>query len=337
MREFYLFLGLTLFAAGVVAASDDLLVTDFESETYGEWQATGEAFGPGPAEGTLPGQMAVSGYQGKWLVNSFYKGDGTTGTLTSPPLKIQRDYITFLIGGGAHAGKTCMNLLLDGNLVRTSAGPNTKPGGSEELGAHFWDVSELRGKTVTIQIVDDATGGWGHVNVDQIVQSDTKPKLPDLQRRVRQFTVSNKYLIIPIKNGAKACELTLEVDGEPVRRYNTELATNADAVDWYAFFTIESYQGKPATIAVNRATEEGFGRIQQSDEIPGSESFYSEELRPQFHFSQKVGWNNDPNGMVYLDGEWHLFFQHNPVGWKWGNMTWGHAVSKDLVHWQALN
>jgi fructan beta-fructosidase len=76
--------------------------------------------------------------------------------------------------------------------------------------------------------------------------------------------------------------------------------------------------------------------IVQSDEIPGAADFYSEALRPQFHFSQMIGWNNDPNGMVYYDGEWHLYLQHNPYGWKWGNMHWGHAVSKDLVHWEQL-
>lgn len=331
-----LWLVLTLASVAIASAEDDLLIANFETRTYGDWIVTGEAFGPGPAQGPLPGQMPVSGFQGQRLVNTFFKGDRTTGTLTSPPLEIDRNFITFLIGGGGHEGKTCMNLLLDGKVVRTATGSNTRPGGSEELELGFWDVTELKGKTVTIQIVDEATGGWGHVNVDQIVQSNTKPKLPDLQRRTHEFAVNKKYLILPIKNGAKKCAITLEVDGKPVRRYETELATAPDSVDWYAFFTTESYKGMSARVVADRATAEGFALIEQSDKVPGSESFYTEELRPQFHFSQKVGWNNDPNGMVYLDGEWHLFFQHNPVGWKWGNMTWGHAVSRDLVHWEQL-
>ena len=63
---------------------------------------------------------------------------------------------------------------------------------------------------------------------------------------------------------------------------------------------------------------------------------YDEELRPQFHFSPKENWTNDPNGMVYYKGTYHLFFQHNPVGINWGNMTWGHSVSSDMVHWEEI-
>ncbi len=63
---------------------------------------------------------------------------------------------------------------------------------------------------------------------------------------------------------------------------------------------------------------------------------YDEPTRPQLRFSQRAGWINDPNGLSYRDGEWHFFFQHNPSGTKWGNLHWGHAVSKDLVHWEEL-
>ncbi|MFM8834600.1 MAG: glycoside hydrolase family 32 protein, partial [Cytophagales bacterium] len=67
-----------------------------------------------------------------------------------------------------------------------------------------------------------------------------------------------------------------------------------------------------------------------------AEQRYSEQYRPQIHFSPAKNWTNDPNGLVYHEGEYHLFFQYNPYGDTWGHMSWGHAVSKDLMHWEEL-
>lgn len=147
-----------------------ILVEDFEAKDYGKWTVEGEAFGKGPAHGTLPNQQPVTGFQGKGLVNSFFGGDGSQGKLTSPPFTIQRKYLCFLIGGGNHPGKTCINLLLDGKVVRTATGKN-----EEKLDWQSWDVRDLAGKEVRIEIVDAESGPWGHINIDQIEQRDVPP------------------------------------------------------------------------------------------------------------------------------------------------------------------
>src|SRR4051812_26408815 len=95
----------------------DVVFADFEGKDHGDWDATGKAFGKGPATGALPGQMPVSGFKGKRLVNSYHGGDRATGTLTSPAFEISRKYISFLVGGGGHAGKTCINLVVGGRVV----------------------------------------------------------------------------------------------------------------------------------------------------------------------------------------------------------------------------
>ncbi len=327
-----LFLGTTALLA---QTGPDLIIAEFESPNYGDWRTTGEAFGPGPARGTLPGQMVVSGFKGERLVNSFYNGDGTTGTLTSPPFKIERKFIGFLIGGGKDAERTCMNLLITGRIVRTATGPNDKPGGSEELAPEFWDVSEFAGQAAVIQIVDRATGGWGHINVDHIVQTDRKP--PGwLANAKRDFKIEKRYLNLPIKNGANKRKVTTMVDGRVQVKNDIELADGEP--EWWAFMDVSEWRGQTVTLQVDKLPEDSkaLSAIEQSDTIKGGENLYRETLRPQFHFSSRRGWLNDPNGLSFYDGEYHLFYQHNPYGWGWGNMHWGHAVSRDLVHWREL-
>ncbi len=332
-------LGLVVLGAllpGVLQAGlPDKVVADFEGPDYGEWKVTGDAFGDGPAAGALPGQMAVEGFLGKGLVNSFHGGDQGTGTLTSPAFKLERKFIQFLIGGGKFAGQTCINLLVDGKVVRTATGPNDQPGGSERLDWQSWEVEEFLGKPAVIQIVDRATGGWGHINVDQITQTDRKRSEAQVDAR-RDFVIAKRYLHLPIRNGATKRHVTVFVSGKELEKDEMELADGAP--DWWAFLDVSRWQGQTVTLQVDRLPGEStaLSAIEQSDTIPDAAGLYHEALRGQFHFSSRRGWNNDPNGLVYFGGEYHLFYQHNPFGWDWGNMHWGHAVSGDMVHWREL-
>ncbi len=149
---------------------EPIVLADFESATYGDWTVEGEAFGKGPARGTLKGQQEVIGFVGKGLVNTFLDGDRPHGKLTSPVFVLNRSFVTFLIGGGEHRGETCVNLVVDGKVVRTATGKN-----HEKLERHAWNVRDLAGKEARIEIVDRNSGGWGHINVDQIELRDTLP------------------------------------------------------------------------------------------------------------------------------------------------------------------
>jgi fructan beta-fructosidase len=311
----------------------DILIADFESSEYPPgWKVDGEAFGPGPARGTLPNQMPVSGFEGARLVNTYYKGDGTTGSLTSTPFTIERRHLSFLIGGGGYPDETCLNLLVGAKVVRTAVGPNTQPGGSESLDWASWDVAEFAGQSAVVQIVDRRADGWGHINVDHIVLTD-RPRGARTVRR--ELVVKQRYLHLPVTTGAAKRRMKLSVDGRAVREFEIEF--DAERPQFWVFADVDEFRGK--TLAVEARLPDatkGLDAITESDELPDAALLYREPRRPQFHFTSRRGWHNDPNGLVYFDGEWHLFYQHNPYGWNWGNMHWSHAVSRDLVHWQEL-
>jgi len=127
------------------------------------------------------------------------------------------------------------------------------------------------------------------------------------------------------------------IDDKIVREFKVSLAIGEP--DFWVFLDVSEFKGKKATLQIIEENE-AFVKIYQANSYPREENIYKEHLRPQFHFSTRRGWINDPNGLVYYDGEYHLFYQHNPYDWNPGtnevNITWGHAVSKDLIHWKEL-
>lgn len=155
-------------AGGVPQLLAGTVIADFEATNYGGWTTTGTAFGTGPVAGAFGNQNPVTGYRGAKLVNSYLAGDGSTGTLTSPAFALTKPYLNFLIGGGNHPGQTCVNLIVNGNIVRTATGAD-----NERLNWTHWDVSPYVGMNATISIVDSHTGGWGHVNADHFLLSDS--------------------------------------------------------------------------------------------------------------------------------------------------------------------
>ena len=145
--------------------------------------------------------------------------------------------------------------------------------------------------------------------------------------------ISKRYLNIPVSQESERAMMTLSVNGKLEREFVIRLAS--DKPDYWVFYDMGDWKGKTLEITYE-GKPDGLKRIYQADERAGEDGFYKEKTRPQVHFTQIVGWNNDPNGLLWHNGEYHLFFQHNPYEREWENMHWGHAVSKDLIHWTEL-
>jgi len=163
------------------------------------------------------------------------------------------------------------------------------------------------------------------------------PPPPSVPPLTRQMLITNNLLNLPVHNSGPSRRVTIMVGGIPVRDFNINLADGAP--DWWAFVDVSAFQGQTATVTVNNLSvgSTGLSSIVQSNGMVGATNLYGETLRPQIHYSSRRGWLNDANGMIYYQGQYHLYYQHDPFNWNGTDQKfWGHAVSTDMVHWQEL-
>lgn len=156
---------------------------------------------------------------------------------------------------------------------------------------------------------------------------------------IYRISKPSNYLLLPVQEKAEMCNVKVVDNNNQVKSLNVRLAVNH--IDYYVPLALKPYSGSKGLaldIHVN-------GTYRNDGDLPGftcwknmqlADSFDTtnrEQYRPIYHHTPTWGWMNDPNGMFYKDGVWHLFFQHNPYGSQWENMTWGHSTSTDLVNW----
>ncbi|MDR2675304.1 MAG: glycoside hydrolase family 32 protein [Opitutaceae bacterium] len=312
-----------------VRGAPDRVIADFEGGGFDGWRVEGAAFSAGPATGDEPGQnRRVSGFTGNYYASSFStEKDGGAGRLLSPAFVIDRDHVNFLLGGGDKPGALAVNLLVDGRAVRTATG-----GKNLALLPFGWDVRDLRGREARIEIVDREAGikRWDYIIlVDDIRLSDT----PVMRDFVETVKITGNYINVPVANTGFRGRLLIEAEGRVV--CDTHIRPALGNPDYWAAVPVPGLSGKTASVRITNAPA-GIPReyITQTGAAPGARDYAAEKRRPQYHFSAPRGWLNDPNGLVYENGRWHLFYQSDPYNWAGLTKQWGHAVSADLFHWR---
>lgn len=323
----FIYLLFVSFIISSCSSKPDIVIADFEGATYGAWMLEGNAFGKGPSRRNHLGQEPIGGYKGYGFVNSYNKeGGDARGILTSPKFKIERNYINFLIGGGNNKD-TYIELVIDGkSMIKSSPVYDTN-----QLYPMSWNVEKYWGKDAQIRIVDYQRGVSGYILIDHIVQSN-QPSTNILYNYSLSFDAEKKYLLIPIEEAAPEVKVSVSVEelGSLTTSY---IRLSNTTIDYYIALDISLIKGKNIKLTFDKLNRDyvALKDIKQSDTYDYT---YNEKFRPTYHFSSIYGWLGNPNGLFYNNGTYHLFYQHNSYGSMWGNLSWGHATSNDLITWQ---
>lgn len=274
-------------------------VIDFElpdGQTYEQagWTATGGLRDRAPVVGPARRER---GHVGDKLLTTFFEADSTTGTLTSPGFTIDRNHLSLLVGAGGHlddgTGRTVVELLVDGRVVRTATGNF-----SGFMNWRSWDVTEFRGRTAQLRIVDENTGGWGHLLVDHLIATD-EPVLPR----------------------AVETAVNLVVDGQVVR---TATGKDSERLDWVAW-DVRDLAGRRAHLEINDFNSGGWGHILVDHVMVADQPAQSELERYDWldhgkDYYAAVSYNNTPGGKRVL------------IGWM---NNWQYAGSIPTAPWRG--
>lgn len=169
-------------------------------------------------------------------------------------------------------------------------------------------------------------------------QAQVTPMVLSENHAMVRLETGCKYVLLPVEEKAENANIRIiGMENQCTRRPNVRLAV--DNVDYYVPLEVKDGQLLDIIFHGDRRTTGNMKGFACWKEMKFSDTFDTtnrEKFRPAYHHTPQYGWMNDPNGMFYKDGEWHLYYQYNPYGSLWENMTWGHSVSKDLIHWEAL-
>jgi len=317
------------------APAKDRVLLDFPKVPHPDgWKIDGYGFGtrtPNPKERQKAARPSRNQQQFQ------------SGKMTSSEFVIDTDYMEVTCSGVFHPTLCAVRLIVDGEVVR-SCSPEPSSGflgRGQKPGKYCFDLRPLKGKQATIEVRDDHANGF--LNHVKIVATDRTPAegtkvitgAANWLSDHYEATIEGDYLLLPVGPlaGTPLQPVTLEIDGKETLVVDLPLAFGSIPIAGYLpLYDVTGHQGKRLTVSFHsydgRDASKASAKFLIQREIPGREV---SDAKPAFHIHNRIGLLNDPNGLFYLDGVYHLFHQFN---YNITACSWAHYTSTDLMHWE---